>query len=41
MDKFQRYYPDIQKRMPDAIKLDLRLPDRITAMQTDDNDHAQ
>lgn len=30
---FVRHYPDIQKRMPDARRFDLRLDDRITAVE--------
>jgi len=38
IEKFLRHYPDIEKRMPKAIKLDLRLHDRITAMEMDESD---
>jgi len=38
IEKFLRHYPDIEKRMPKAIKLDLRLRDRITAMEMDESD---
>lgn len=41
MEKFLRHYPEIQKRMPGAIKLDLRLPDRITATEVDESDHGE
>lgn len=38
IEKFIRYYPEIEKQMPGAIKLDLRLRNRITAMETDESD---
>ena len=41
LDKFLRNYPKIREKMPKAIKLDLRIRDRITAMETDEGDHAE
>jgi len=33
LKRFLHYYPEIQKKMPDVVGLDLRLEDRITADQ--------
>jgi len=33
MEKFLRHYPEIQRKMPNAIQVDLRLEDRITATE--------
>lgn len=35
LERFLRYYPEIQKKMPEVIRLDLRLEDRITADQSE------
>ena len=31
LERFLKYYPEIQKKMPAVAALDLRLEDRITA----------
>ena len=33
MESFHRHYPEIRKRLPDALTFDLRLEDRITAVE--------
>ncbi len=38
IEKFIRHYPDVKKKMPKAIKLDLRLRDRITALAVDESE---
>ncbi|MFN7922115.1 MAG: FtsQ-type POTRA domain-containing protein [Bryobacteraceae bacterium] len=43
LEKFLRYYPDIRRRMPKAVLLDLTLPDKIPARkfaEEDDGDKA-
>ncbi|MBM3797539.1 MAG: FtsQ-type POTRA domain-containing protein [Acidobacteria bacterium] len=35
LERFLRYYPEIRKKMPEVIRLDLRLEDRITADQSE------
>lgn len=38
INEFLRHYSKIKERMPGVVKVDLRLPDRITALPKDDSD---
>lgn len=38
IEKFIRHYPEVKKKMPKAIKLDLRLRERITALAMDESE---